>query len=194
MAKRAFFLMSFLAMMALAAPAFSADGAAPAAQIFGIVDMNKVMQTTEAAKDIFSQMEVRRKQYQTDISKEETALRAAEQDILKQRESLSKEAFEKKRKEFEEKVVNGQKFVQDRKRILDQAFSKSMGTLRNEAIKVVADIAETRKYSAVFTQDAVMISAPGLDMTGTVIEQLNKNVKKIPIDWSASTAAAGTKK
>lgn len=181
-------------MMILAAPAFAADEPASAASAFGVVDMNKVMQITDVAKDIFSQMEVKRKEYQTNISKEETSLRAAEQEILKQKDSLSKDEFDKKRKEFEEKVINGQKFVQERKRILDQAFSSSMGNLRGEAIKIVAEVAKERNYSAVFTQDAVMISTPSLDMTGVVIERMNKSVKKIPIDWSASTAAvAGAK-
>jgi Skp family chaperone for outer membrane proteins len=180
--------------MILAAPAFAADEPASAASAFGVVDMNKVMQITDVAKDIFSQMEVKRKEYQTNISKEETSLRAAEQEILKQKDSLSKDEFDKKRKEFEEKVINGQKFVQERKRILDQAFSSSMGNLRGEAIKIVAEVAKERNYSAVFTQDAVMISTPSLDMTGVVIERMNKSVKKIPIDWSASTAAvAGAK-
>lgn len=182
-------LMGFLAMTALSAPAFAANEPAPAAQAFGVIDMNKVMQITDVAKDIFSQMEVKRKEYQANISKEETALRAAEQEILKQKDSLSKDEFEKKRKEFEGKVVNGQKLVQERKRILDQAFSSSMGSLRGEAIKIVADVAKERNYSAVFTQDAVMISTPNLDMTDVVIERMNKQVKKTTIDWSASTAA-----
>jgi outer membrane protein len=183
--------MGFLAMAVLAAPAFAANDPAPAAQGFGVVDMNKIMQTTDVAKDIFSQMEVKRKEYQANISKEENTLRAAEQEILKRKDSLSKDEFEKERKGFEEKVINGQKLVQDRKKILDQAFSKSMGNLRGEAINIVAEVARERNYSAVFTQDALMISAPSLDMTDVVVERINKHVKKIAIDWSASTAASG---
>jgi Skp family chaperone for outer membrane proteins len=174
-----------------AAPAAVAPATAPAPLSFGVIDMNKIMQVTDAAKDVFSQLEVKRKEYQVNISKEEDALRAAEQAILKQRDSLSKDDFDKKRKEFEDKVMAGQKLVQDRKRILDQAFSSSMGRLRNEAVKIVADVAKERNYSAVFTQDAVMISTPSLDMTDVVIERMNKSVKKIPVDWAASAAAPG---
>jgi Skp family chaperone for outer membrane proteins len=186
--------MAVLAMGGFASPALSANDPAPAALSFGVIDMNKVMQVTDAAKDVFSQLEGKRKEYQANISKEEDILRTAEQDILKQKDSLSKEDFDKKRKEFEEKVIAGQKLVQDRKRILDQAFGSSMGRLRNEAIKIVADVAKEKNYSAVFTQDAVMISTPALDMTDIVIERMNKSVKKIPVDWSASAAASGGKK
>jgi len=173
----------------LALPALAANDQA---QTFGVVDMSKVLKATEVARDIFSQMENKRKEYQARISKEEDALRSAEQEILKQKDSLSKAEFDKKRKEFEEKVISGQKLVQDRKRILDKAFNDSMGRLRNEAAKIVADIAKEKNYSAVLTQDAVMISVPSLDMTDTVIERMDKGVKKIVIDWAAFAAAPGT--
>ena len=175
------------------ATAAPSPAAAPAAGLtFGIVDMNKIMQTTDAAKDIFSQMEVKRKEYQTQISKEEDSLRSAEQEIVKQKDKLPKDAFETKRKAFEDKVLQGQKLVQDRKKILDQAFNSAMSNLRHEAAKIVATAAKEKHYSAVFTEDAVMISTPELDMTDVVIDQMNTTVKKIPVDWAAATAAAST--
>ena len=184
-------VMGIMVMGSPALPALAANDPAAAVQSFGVVDMNKIMQTTDAAKNIFSQMEEKRKEYQTQISKEEGALRAAEQEIIKQKDGLSKDEFEKKRKEFEEKVISGQKLVRDRKRILDQAFNGSMVSLRSEAIKIVAEVAKERNYSAVFTQDAVMISTPSLDMTGMVIELMNKSVKKILVDWSNSATEPG---
>lgn len=186
MIRRMLFVLSVLALGGLASPAVAVDTPPPAAAAtFGVLDMNKILKVTEVAKDIFSQLESKRKEYQVSIGKEEEALRAAEQEILKQKDSLSKDDFEKKRKEFEEKVLGGQKLVQERKRILDQAFNSSMGGLRNEAAKIVAEIAKEKNYSAVFTQDAVMISAPNLDMTDIVIEKMDKTVKKMPIDWAA---------
>lgn len=175
-------MIAALAMMALTAPAKAEESTFS----FGVVDMSKVMANTTAAKDVFSQLEEKRKQYQTDISKEENALRSAEQDIMKQKDSLARDEFDKQRKGFEEKVIKGQKLVQDRKRILDQAFNSSMLRLRGEAAKIVATLAKERKYSAVFTQEAVMMSTPEMDMTEEVISRMNKELKKISVDWSAS--------
>jgi outer membrane protein len=177
-------------MAGFAAPALAADAPAAGGQTFGVVDMNKVMQVTSAAKDILSQLEAKRKEYQGQISKEEDSLRSAEQEIVKQKDTLTKEAFDAKRKAFEEKYLSGQKLVQDRKRILDQAYNTSMTNIRREAAKIVANIAQEKHYSAVFTQDAVMISTPDLDMTDTVIERMNKDVKKISVDWAAAASAS----
>ena len=195
--KNTILMMAISTLVAFSSPALAAaDAPAPAAPAtgltFGIVDMNKVMQTTDAAKDIFSQMEVKRKEYQTQISKEEDSLRSAEQEIVKQKDTLSKEAFEQKRKAFEAKVLQGQKLVQDRKKILDLAFNGAMVDLRHEAAKIVSSVAKERHYSAVFTQDAVMISTPDLDMTDIVIDQLNKTVKKIAVNWTAAASSASS--
>ena len=49
-------------------------------------------------------------------------LRANDQELVRQRSVLSAEAFSLKRREFEAKVAQVQREVQDRKRELDKAF------------------------------------------------------------------------
>lgn len=186
--KGAILLMGVIAALGFSAPAFAA-GEASALPAFGVVDMNRVMQTTDAAKDILGQLEGKRKEFQAQISKEENTLRAAKEEILKQKPKLSKEEFEKKGAEFEAKVNQGERRAQTLKATLDHAAGSSMVKLRREAAKAVAEVAKERKYSVVLTQEAVMISTPDLDMTAAVIERMNKGVRKIPVDWATSTAA-----
>lgn len=187
--KNAILTLGISAMAALSTPAQAAD--APAAGLtFGIVDMNKVMQTTDAAKDIFSQLDGKRKEYLAQISKEEDSLRNTQQELDKDKGSLSKEALDKKRQNFEEKYQKWQKLAQNRKEVLDRAFESAMNELRQKAAQVVAAEAKKKHYSAVFTQNAVMMSTPDLDLTEIVIEQMNKSVKKIPVDWASVTAAS----
>ncbi|MCK5556705.1 MAG: OmpH family outer membrane protein [Alphaproteobacteria bacterium] len=185
--KKILLLAGIVTMTVIALPAIAANKTipVPSVQSFGVVDMSKVMQTTSAAKDIFSQLDSRREEYQILISKEEGILRAAGQKIEKQKNSLSKNEFDKKRKEFEKQVASGQKLVNDRKQILDQAFNSSMKNLRDKAAKIVADVAKEKGYSLVFTQDAVMLSASGFDITDVVVERLNKSTAKFPVEWPA---------
>lgn len=152
---------------------------------YGIINMNRVMKETNAAKGIFSELEGKRNEYQKQVEQEEKTLRAAQDEIIKQSSKMSKEEFGKKRDEFDKKLMEAQKKVQDRKQQLDEAFTVSMSKLRDEAAKIVASIAKKRGYNTVFTQDAVLLAEPGLDMTEDVIAQLNKELKKIPIEWNA---------
>jgi outer membrane protein len=189
--KNTILMMGISAMAVLSAPVFAADAPAAAGGLtFGIVDMNKVLQTTDAAKDIIAQMEVKRKEYQAQIVKEEDSIRSAGQELVKQKDTLAKAAFEEKYKALDERSSQEQKLVQDRKRILDQAFYGAMKNLRDHAAEIVAAAAKERHYSAVFTQDAVMMSTPDLDLTDIVIDQMNKTVKKIPVDWTSASASS----
>lgn len=181
------------ALTAFAAPALAAEQpAAATTPVFGFVDVSKVLQTTDAAKDILAQMDVKYKEYQAKIKKEEDSLRDMETSLAKEKDTLSKEAFQEKYKVLQEKFSKEQKMVQDSKRTFDKALSTAMNQLRAEAATVVKGLAEEKHYAAVFTQDAMIVSVPELDMTSEVIARLNKNVKKISVDWAA--AAADTKK
>ncbi len=174
-------------MMALAIAAIgavSSPALAEGVQTFGVVDIEKIMRETDAAKGIFKELEGKRKEYQTQISKEEDTLRSAEKEIIKQRDTLSKEDFEKKRIDFEGKVSKGQQMVQQHKQTLDHAFSASMAKLRTEATKIVAEVAKEKGFSAVLTEEAVMLSVPEMDMTDEVVKRMNAKVKKIAVDWS----------
>jgi outer membrane protein len=191
--KNTLLMLGIFAIAAFSAPALAADAPpAPAAAglTFGIVDMSKILQTTDAAKDIFAQLDAKRKEYLAQISKEEDSLRALQQDLDKQKGTLSKEALADKSKAFEEKYLQWQKLAHSREEILKQAQDGAMNKLIGKAAEIVAVIAKEKHYSAVFTQNAVMMSTPNLDMTDAVIEQMNKTVKKIPIDWASVTSAS----
>lgn len=169
------------ALLFAAAPASAAD--APAALSYGVVDMNKVLQTADAAKGLIAELDAKRKEFQGQITKEETALRASEQDILKQKDKMSADEFEKKRKEFEGKVAAAQKSIQDRKKVLDDAFAAAMTKLRTEILKASADVAKSKGYTAVFNQEAMVLADTKADITSDVIAGVNKSVKKIDVNW-----------
>lgn len=191
--KKTILMMGVSALAAFSAPAMASD--APAAgqasgQTFGIIDMRKVMNTSDAAKDVISQIEAKSKEYQSQISKDEDSLRSSEQELMKQKDTLSKEAFDDKYKALAEKGQQEQKLVQEKKNILDRAFDGAMNTLRQDAAGIVRVEAKDKHYSAVFLADAVMMSTPDLDMTDAVIEELNKTVKNIPVDWASAMAVS----
>lgn len=191
-------LMAVLAVMAIiyAAPSLAAEeaaaGAAPAPTLpIGVIDMGRILQATDAAKGIFTELEGKRKEYQAQIEKEEKTLRASEQEILKQKETLSKEEFDKKRKGFEEKLVSAQKMVQEKKRMLDQVYGDSMNKLRDRATEVIAQVAKEKGLAVVLTEDSVVLAVQSMSITEEVVSRMNKSVKKIPVEWSPKSGKTG---
>lgn len=170
-----------------AAPAMAAETPAPAAAksvSFGIMDMEGVLKKSTAGADILATVDAKRKEYEGLIAKEEAALKKEKEDIVKQRDKMTEVEFENKRKAFEQKAADAFKKVQERKQTLDYAINTSMVKLREEALKVTAEIARARGLDAVFSDDSVILAETGYDISDEVLKTLNKDVKKIPVSFT----------
>lgn len=150
----------------------------------GVVDIQAVLQKSVAGKNIQTQLDKKRKEYQKQISAKEDSLRTAEKKILDQRDKLSEAEFNTKRESFEKDVIAAQKLVQKNKRSLDTGFSRALSKLRDDIRITIADVAKGKRYAMVVSRDAVIIAAKDMDITKEVITALDKRVKKVPIDWS----------
>ena len=170
--------------LGLAIAAVQPGGAAaqqlPATAV-AVVDVQQIMQVSAAAQSIQKQLDAQRQTYQKEISKQEENLRAAEQELGRQRSNLAPEAFEQKRREFEQQVADVQRSVQNRKRVLDQAFNESMKKLHETMLEVVAEVAGEQKASLVLAKQQVVIAEKSLDLTGSVLDRLNKKLPSVAV-------------
>jgi len=169
----------------LISPAASAQQPAPtnAGQSLNIIVMSieDIRRNAVAVQNIREQIAGFRKEFQTDIQKEESALRSANQELAKKRAILSPEAFAKERRDFEQRVIGVQKLVQKRKRQLDQAQVEAMLVVEKNMNQIVADIAQARSASLVLRRTQTVLVARNLDVTAEVLERLNKELVKVPV-------------
>lgn len=166
------------------APATGAAAASETAIKFGIMDLDGVMSRSTAGEEILKAASAKRKEYEAQISKEEQALTKQKDSIIKERDKMSEADFEAKRKAFEKKATDAFKMVQERKQALDYGVNQAMRKLREEVLKVAAEVARSRNLDAVFSDDSIILAERGFDISSEVLETLNKNVKKIPVDFS----------
>lgn len=179
-----------LALGLAALTAFSAPAAAAEQPLsIAIVDMNRVMHKAVAAEAIRKEVGVKYKQFQTEIDKMEKQLHADKEALDKKMASLSEADREKQEKAFRARIDKIERLMQDRKQTLTSANNSSMRKLMEEVTKILGDIAKKKSYDAILTQEAVILAAKTMDITDEVLERLNKEVKKIDIDWSAKPPA-----
>ncbi len=177
---------ALLALALLAAPLATALPAAsqqaPASvPVIMVVDIQLILQESAAAKTIQKQLDAQRETYQKEIATQEERLRAAEQELTKQRAVLSAEAFAQKRREFEKQVGDVQRAVQTRRRALDQGSQEAMNQVRSSAFEIVTAIASERKATVVLPRHQVLLVEKGLDVTDTVMERLNKKLPTVTV-------------
>lgn len=161
----------------------SQETASPAGSPFSIavVDVQALLSESKAAKALQEQIKSERDKFQAEFSKYEKDLREIEQDLIKKRASLKPEEFNKKREAFESKLLETRKLAQSRKRALDEGFSSAVGVLRDEMVKIVAQVAESKKYDLVISRQNVVIVDKTLDITADVLAQLDQNMPSVAL-------------
>ena len=139
-----------------------------------VINLNVIRRNAKVVVDISKQISVYAKSYQEEVQKEDKALKAANAKLLQKRTILAREAFVAERKKFEQKVVAMQRLVQKRKQDLNKARSDAMLVVEEQLSKIIADLAEKQDIGIIVRQNQVILSSKQLDITDTVLAQLDK--------------------
>jgi Skp family chaperone for outer membrane proteins len=127
-----------------------------------IVDTQKLMSESKAAKSIQRQGIALRKKYQNEIGK-------------------SKDDFLKKQKTFQESVLDSKKTVAELNQKMDKAVGSALKKLKDEIIDVVEDIADDKEYDMVLSNTNVLVVSDKMDITNRVMKALNSEVSSISV-------------
>lgn len=146
-----------------------------------VLDVERILRESTAAAEIRSQIDTFRQSFQSELTGEEEQLRAEEQELRRQRAILAPEAFDEKRKGFERRVTEVQRSVQQKRRALDRSFRVAMNEVREEIIAIVAELSQERKFNIVMDKSQLVYFATPLEITNTVMEQLNKRLPTVKV-------------
>lgn len=158
----------------------SAAAQFPAA-VIAVVDIERIMKESAAGKSIRSQLDTRRASYQQQVEADEKKLRDAEQALIQQRATLTAEQFDVKRREFETQARTAQQRVQERARSLEAVFAEALGTIKQNVAQIVADLAKARGVTVVIDKSQVIVVESTLDITTSVLEQLNRKLPRLEV-------------
>lgn len=179
-----FFLCAVAVLLIGITPSF-AEGA----QGYAVVNVDRVMMTSKAAKSIEKQLKSKSEEYSKEFSKHERELRQSQEKLIEENRALGQDAseskvknFENKRKDFEKKMLETQQLFQKRRSSLSKAVNVANTKLQKEMFQTVADIAEEEQYRIVFDRKSVVIVEEALDITDRVIKDLDKTIPEIKLD------------
>lgn len=146
-----------------------------------IVDYPLIQKNSTAMVNIQSQIEKRRLLYQEEISQQEKELRANDQELLRQRSVLATEAFALKRREFEAKVAQVQRRVQERKRELDQAFEYGTKQVQLVINDIIAELSKQRNFNLVLSRQQIVFAENSLNISEDIIQILNERLPRVQV-------------
>ncbi|CDZ76776.1 Cationic 19 kDa outer membrane protein [Legionella massiliensis] len=158
-------------LIALALSVFGFNAFADGAKI-GVVDLQKIMQTSSQMKTIQQKLE-------KDFKPRRDKLVAMEEGLKADMEKFKRDSAvmsDTQKKELEKKIVatqqtferEGQQYQQE----LSTAHNEAMEELYAKIRKAIAKVAETDKYDIVLQKDAAPFSSDKLDITDSVVKQI----------------------
>lgn len=139
----------------------------------GVVDLQKIMQTS-------TQMKVIQDKLEKEFKPRRDKLIAMEEGLKKDMEKFKRDSAvlnATQRKELERKIVStqqqfereGQQYQQE----LSTAHNEAMEDFYNKIRAAIAKVAQEESYDLVFQKDAAPFSVERLDVTAKVIKEIN---------------------
>jgi len=154
------------------------DSSAHASKI-AVVDIQKVLQESSAAKDIRNKIKQKRDKYQGEITKEEEKLRSAEKKLASQRGVISEEAFAQKREEFKEQLIKVQRDVQVKRANLDNSLASSLGEVQGVVFEIIGKLAKEKDFQVAIPTSQILYAEKSLNITAEVLKRLDKQLPKV---------------
>lgn len=146
-----------------------------------IVDMRAIRQQSTGMASVREQISKYRNGFQTQIQQEEEQLRAANQELARQRTILTPDAFAEERKKFETRLAEVQRLVQKRRQELDQLRDTAMVEVQTALNSIIAEIANEKGIVLVLQREQTVLAVRSLEITAEVIERLNKKIPNVVV-------------
>lgn len=159
-----------------------------------VVDVQKVLREATASKTIRPQLEKLKKEYRARFKKQEQELRAANQDLSRQRAILSPEAYEEQRKAFRKRASKVQREIQAARRRLDRALATAMRKVHRTLRGITAKYARQEGIQLILPKSGVLLMETRFDITDEILKRLNKQLPTLTLELSPVAADGETGK
>ena len=150
-----------------------------------VVDVQALLQNSKAAKMVRSQIEQKRGEYTKEISHQEESLRAERDALQRQQASLSPESLNQKGRDFQQKVNDLERNVQSKRQALEKSNGDALQKIQEEMLKIIADIAKSRKSNLVFQRTDLVLFDQTFDVTDEVLQKLDEQMPTLTVNFVA---------
>lgn len=143
---------------------------------FAYVDLNRALNESRQGKEAIKTLEDMVQEKQTVIDEKGEKIKKLEDELSKQTSVLTPESIKEKKEAHEKLLRDYQRMVQDTQKEIQNKQSDLMKDILGEIRKMIIDIGEEGKYTAIFeTAESGLLYMPReTDITDMVIEKFSR--------------------
>jgi outer membrane protein len=166
-------LLAVLIAMMGSLPAFGAEAAK-----IGVVNLQTVLDTSEAGKAAQNKLRTERNKLEADLKQKGSELQELEKRLQRESMVMSKETREEKDREFRIKASDFQALQKKFRGDLQDLERKLMGELQKDISALVSEMAKKEGFQLIISNIGVLYNQPALDITDRLIQELNAKTRK----------------
>lgn len=170
------------------APAPATAPAVPTSLTVIVVDVQKLLQESKAAKMVREQIEAKRAEYAKEISRQEQVLQQERDALQRQQSSLSQEALNAKGRAFQEKVNDLDRVVQSKRQALEKSNADALQKIQESMVKIISQIAKDRKANLVLQRSELVLFDQQFDVTDQVLQKLDEDLPTLQVTFVEPSA------
>ena len=140
-----------------------------------ILDVLTLLKESKAAKSMKDQLDKVAKEYSDVEKKKAKEIQKKEEELLRQKSTLTPEAFSDRKNAFEKTVIEFNRKREGKRTALAKAERESMRQIEDAVEKIVKEIQAADNISIVIKKTAVILSEDSIDITSKVVKKLNEN-------------------
>ena len=165
-------------MVCVAFVGFSGFSLAADIAKIGVVDLQRVMETSDAGKSAQAQIKQQKEKMETDLKDKGAEIEQIRQRLEREAMVMSKESREEKEREVRIKLNDFKTLQKKYRNDLQELEKKLVTQLRDDTIALVAEIGKKEGYLLIISRVGVLYSPNTIDVTDQLIKRLNEQHAK----------------
>jgi outer membrane protein len=155
----------------------SVHPAAAAGLKVGVVDLQKVIDTSKPGQAMQGQLKAEKDKLEADLKKKGDEIEELRQRLERETMVMSKEAKEEKEREGRIKVNDFRQLQKKYRADLQALELQLMGQLKQQIGGLLEEIGKKDGYTLIISNIAVLYAPDSVDITDTLIKKLNAKAK-----------------
>ena len=145
------------------------------------VDIDKIINESDVGEDITRQLEDLNNKNIKKFKEKEKTLENEEKKIIKQKNILAKEEFEKKVILLQKNVRNFKKEINTSRINLDKKRLEATAKILNVLNPILSEYSVKNSISLIMQKKNIVIGKSDLDITGEILKLVNAKIKSVKV-------------
>ena len=147
----------------------------------GVLDLNMILLDAKAAKNAAEEIDKIAKDIENELKVSDENMLKEQNKLIEAQSIMAPEAFEEKRKEYEEQIQNYNIERQKKLLSIEKLVEDSRNIILDNLKPILEEISEKKGITIILEKGTVLLNADTMDITKEVIKALNKKLPKIEV-------------